>query len=67
MEILNRKSFDFEVTPEHLENAVMSLRLDAIGRPKHSQLLQNYPNPFNPETWIPYQLSADSRGINIHL
>jgi len=49
-----------EVTPENLENAVMSLRLDAIGRPKHSRLLQNYPNPFNPETWIPYQLSEDS-------
>jgi len=23
-------------------------------------LRQNYPNPFNPETWIPYQLAADS-------
>ena len=23
-------------------------------------LRQNYPNPFNPETWIPYQLGADS-------
>jgi flagellar hook assembly protein FlgD len=26
-------------------------------------LLQNYPNPFNPETWIPYQLSADSEVV----
>ena len=57
---IESEAFTFEVTPEHLENAVMSLRLDAIGRPKHSRLLQNYPNPFNPETWIPYQLSADS-------
>ena len=57
---IESETFNFEVTPAHLENAVMSLRLDAIGRPKHSRLLQNYPNPFNPETWIPYQLSADS-------
>ena len=57
---LESETFSFEVTPEHLENAVMSLRLDAIGKPKHSRLLQNYPNPFNPETWIPYQLSEDS-------
>ncbi len=28
--------------------------------PSKSRLFQNYPNPFNPETWIPYQLSADS-------
>ena len=27
--------------------------------PSKSSLYQNYPNPFNPETWIPYQLSAD--------
>ena len=50
----------FNVTPEHLSNAVLSVRLDAIGKPEQNQLLQNYPNPFNPETWIPYQLSADS-------
>ena len=52
--------FSFEVTPENIEDAVLSLRLDAIGKPKLTQLLQNYPNPFNPETWIPYQLSEDS-------
>ena len=48
------------VTPDHLANAVMALRLDNIGRPTQDRLLQNYPNPFNPETWIPYQLSEDS-------
>ena len=28
--------------------------------PKETALLPNYPNPFNPETWMPYQLAADS-------
>ena len=32
----------------------------AVLTPKETVLLPNYPNPFNPETWIPYQLSADS-------
>ncbi|MCY4584313.1 MAG: T9SS type A sorting domain-containing protein, partial [Chloroflexi bacterium] len=50
----------FKVTPEHLANAVLSVRLDGIGQPNQNLLLQNYPNPFNPETWIPYQLSEDS-------
>ena len=50
----------FNVTPEHLANAVLSVRLDGIGKPEQDLLLQNYPNPFNPETWIPYQLSSDS-------
>ena len=50
----------FSVTPEHLANAVLSVRLDGIGNPDRNRLLQNYPNPFNPETWIPYQLSDDS-------
>ena len=49
----------FKVTPEHLANAVLSVRLDGIGQPEENLLLQNYPNPFNPETWIPYQLSED--------
>ena len=50
----------FSVTPEHLANAVLSVRLDGVGKPQQNRLLQNYPNPFNPETWIPYQLSVDS-------
>ena len=50
----------FNVTPEHLANAVLSVRLDGIGKPQQNRLLQNYPNPFNPETWIPYQLSENS-------
>ena len=50
----------FEVTPQHLANAVLSVRLEDIGKPQQDLLLQNYPNPFNPETWIPYQLSKDS-------
>ena len=54
------QTLTFKVTPEHLANAVLSLKLDSIGQPPQSQLLQNYPNPFNPETWIPYQLSEDS-------
>ena len=53
-------SMRFSVTPEHLANAVLSVRLDGIGKPEGNLLLQNYPNPFNPETWIPYQLSKDS-------
>ena len=55
------QTLSFKVTPEHLANALLSVRLDAIGSPAQNLLLQNYPNPFNPETWIPYQLSEDSQ------
>ena len=54
------QSMDFKVTPEHLSNAVLSVKLDNIGQPTQNLLLQNYPNPFNPETWIPYQLAEDT-------
>ena len=50
----------YEVTPEDLADAVLSVRLDNIGKPKLTLLLQNYPNPFNPETWIPYQLETSA-------
>ena len=36
------------------------------GLPKETVLLPNYPNPFNPETWIPYDLAADS-DVDIHI
>ena len=52
------EKFSFQVTPDNLLNAVLSVNLDSIGQPNKDQLLQNYPNPFNPETWIPYQLSV---------
>ena len=51
------EKFNFTVNATNLANAVLSVRLTDIGRPKQSLLLQNYPNPFNPETWIPYRLS----------
>ena len=54
------QTLNIKATPEHLANAVLSVRIDSIGRPTEHQLLQNYPNPFNPETWIPYHLSKVS-------
>ena len=38
----------------------MDKQLTLWGDVKQTALFQNYPNPFNPETWIPYQLAADS-------
>ena len=45
------------------ENAVLDLLVSILPErlPVRTQLLPNYPNPFNPETWIPFELSQDSR------
>lgn len=53
------ETYSFIVTPKNIENAMMSISLDGIGKPKRNALLQNYPNPFNPETWIPYRLTKN--------
>ncbi len=57
---IESQTFRFDVTSEHLANAVLPVRLYGVGKPSQNRLLQNYPNPFNPETWIPYQLAEDS-------
>ena len=41
------------------EELALSLLIAIL--PEQTQLLPNYPNPFNPETWIPFELSQDSK------
>ncbi len=55
------KPLRYTVTAEDVKQSLIQLpNLIAYEIPAETQLLANYPNPFNPETWIPYQLSADS-------
>ena len=64
---IESQTFRFEVSSEHLANAVLPVTLDGIGKPGQNRLLQNYPNPFNPETWIPYQLAEGQRGFDLDI
>ena len=47
-------------SPAGMRTLAYLQQLLATARPEKTQLLANYPNPFNPETWIPYQLAADT-------
>ena len=47
-------------SPQRLRVLVYLQQLLATARPEKTQLFANYPNPFNPETWIPYELAADT-------
>ncbi|RKU30769.1 hypothetical protein C6497_03570 [Candidatus Poribacteria bacterium] len=53
------ETYSFTVSQQNIENALMSINLEGIGKPKKNALLQNYPNPFNPETWIPYRITEN--------
>ena len=60
--------FQRTVQTSDIHNAYMNVQM-RVGdiRPQDTILGQNFPNPFNPETWIPYQLSQDSKvTINIY-
>ena len=59
------------VQPRESEIRAFHLRLNASRiatdfvfpfrvEPFQTRLMANYPNPFNPETWIPFELAADS-------
>ena len=55
------RTLQHEINATDIQRAFTELRLtpaDLI--PQRTVLLANYPNPFNPETWLPYQLSADA-------
>jgi len=53
------ETYSFIVSQQNIENTLMSINIEGIGKPKRNALLQNYPNPFNPETWIPYRITEN--------
>ena len=56
----NKLNVDFtEIVRFEVGDAAVAPTL-TVSLPQKTELLANYPNPFNPETWIPYQLAADS-------
>lgn len=56
-----------EVNSTDISRAFVQLHLDpAAMRPTQNALFANYPNPFNPETWMPYQLAADTN-VQFHI
>jgi hypothetical protein len=50
-----------------LDNITPPALPQKLAVPEVTELYQNYPNPFNPDTWIPYQLSADADNIVIDI
>ena len=56
-----RKIDDSSLTFKHKIALLESLLVRIT--PAKTALLANYPNPFNPETWIPYELTADTNVI----
>ncbi len=61
--------FDYINSERVIENSgpdliISKLKVNTLDKTK---LFSNYPNPCNPETWIPYQLSVDTKvKIMIH-
>jgi len=50
---------DGNASPTHPDLTFRSTNVP-LDIPKVFRLLPNYPNPFNPETWLPYQLAAET-------
>ncbi len=56
-----RLTFDIRDRFNNARHERRTFRLFFRTPPAATALLQNYPNPFNPETWIPFDLSADAQ------
>ncbi|MDE0013504.1 MAG: Ig-like domain-containing protein [Candidatus Poribacteria bacterium] len=57
---LNQLRLESDGSLKYQKAIVLLESLLAALRPTETRLLANYPNPFNPETWLPYELAADS-------